>query len=131
MTEDHNHIQTSLDFIKSLASNSKFVRNLYEVLIEILVNELPTFIPPRKGYDAIMGMFNWIMPLDINRSLVTLIDTFYKKVCMSQIKLLQTPESITFRTRCSILLSNVQSPALNFLSHYPFDEALISDSDQV
>jgi hypothetical protein len=103
------------------------VRNLYEVLIEILLNELPTFIPPRKGYDAIMGIFNWIMPLDINRSLVTLIDTFYKKVCMSQIKFLQTPESITFRTRCSILLSNVQSPALNFLSHYQFDEALIND----
>lgn len=57
--------------------------NLYEVMIEMIVNELPKFIPPRKGYDALIGILNWIMPLDINRSLITLIDTIYIKVCMS------------------------------------------------
>jgi hypothetical protein len=61
------------------------VRQLYEELIKMMVNELPTFVPPRRGYDAIIGMFNWVMPLDLNRSLVASIDTFYKKICIDQI----------------------------------------------
>jgi hypothetical protein len=48
----------------------------------MMVDELPTFIPPRRGYDAIIGMLNWIMPLDLNRSLIASIDTFYKRICL-------------------------------------------------
>lgn len=104
---------------------SKFVKDLYEILIDLLQNELPHSVPPQRGYEALIGMLNWVMPLDLERTLKVLIDTFYCKVGKKCLPEVQTPEYVEFRTRYSSLLGGDAKAAANFSEHYPFDQVLL------
>jgi len=94
-------------------------------LIDIVQSELPHSVPPQRGYEALIGMLNWVMPLDMERTLRVLFDTFYSKVTKKCVPEVQTPEYVEFRTRHSSLLSNDSKSATNFSEHYPFDQVLL------
>ena len=94
-------------------------------MIDIVQSELPHSVPPQRGYEALIGMFNWVMPLDMERSLRVLFDTFYSKVSKKCVPEVQTPEYVEFRTRHASLLSSDSKLATNFSEHYPFDQVLL------
>jgi hypothetical protein len=98
---------------------------LYEILIDIVQNELPNSLPPQRGYEALIGMLHWVMPLDMERTLIVLFDTFYSKVGKICVPNIQTPEYIEFRTRYTSLLQGDSETNSSFAEHYPFDEALL------
>ena len=85
-------------------------------------SELAVSMPPRRGYEAIIGMLNWVLPLYVERSMKVLLDTVFTKVCLERILSAQTPAAVSFRTRCARLLSTGSD---SFLDHFPFDQALI------
>ena len=80
-TNDQAHIEASVEFLRCFQSEGRFVRDLYEILIDIVQSELPHSVPPQRGYEALIGMLNWVMPLDLERALRVLVGTFYSKVC--------------------------------------------------
>jgi hypothetical protein len=125
LTNDQAHIQASVDFLRCFQTEGKFVRDLYEILIELVQDELPHSVPPRRGYEALIGMFNWVMPLDIERTLRVLFDTFYTRVSKQCVPAVQTPEYVEFRTRHAPLLSSNSKSTTNFSEHYPFDQVLL------
>lgn len=70
------------------------------------------------GYNALVGMIKWAMPLDYQRVLDALVNTLYQKVCKDKINKLQTREVIQFRTRIN-------------KNQYPFDHKVFkSDSSK-
>lgn len=111
--------------MRCFQSEASFVKDLYEILIDIVQNELPNSVPPQRGYEALIGMLNWVMPLDMERTLRVLIDTFYSKVGKVCVPNIQTPEYIEFRTRYTTLLQGDSEASTNFAEHYPFDEILL------
>jgi hypothetical protein len=124
-TNDAAHIQASVEFLRCFQTESRFVRDLYEILIDIVQSELPHSVPPQRGYEALIGMLNWVMPLDLERALRVLVGTFYSQVCKQCMPAVQTPEYIDFRTRYTSLLSADSKAATNFAEHFPFDEVLL------
>jgi hypothetical protein len=88
-------------------------------------NELPNSVPPQRGYEALIGMLNWVMPFDIERTLTVLIDTFYSRVGKVCVPAIQTPEYIEFRTRYPTLLLGDTDSSTSYAEHYPFDEVLL------
>jgi hypothetical protein len=60
---------------------------------------LPDKTTPQNGYQALVGMLKWALPLDFKRTLQVLLDGLYNKVIMQKIKLAQTPATIRYRTR--------------------------------
>jgi hypothetical protein len=58
------------------------VKNIYDILIDFVENELPYSIPPQYGYEAIIGMLHWVMPVNAEKTLKVLFETFYSKVTM-------------------------------------------------
>jgi len=125
LTNDQGHIQASVEFLRCFQTEAKFVRDLYEILIDIVQNELPQSVPPQRGYEALVGMFNWVMPLDMERSLTVLVGTFYSTVGKRCVPELQTPEYVEFRTRYSAMPQADAKAAANFAEHYPFDQVLL------
>jgi hypothetical protein len=101
------------------------VRDLYEILIDIVQSVLPHSVPPQRGYEAIIGMLNWVMPLDVDRALRVLLSTFYKTVCKQCLPGVQTPEYIGFRTRHSLALQGEDNAETDLAEHFPFDQALL------
>ena len=65
------------------------------------------------------------MPLDMERTLRVLFDTFYSKVSKKCVPEVQTREYVEFRTRYPSLLSSDSNTATNFAEHYPFDQVLL------
>lgn len=125
LTNEQAHIQTSTDFLRCFQAEAAFVRALYEILIDILQNVLPNTVPPQRGYEALIGMLHWAMPLDMERTLRVLMDTFYSKVGKVCVPSIQTPEHVEFRTRYAPVLKGDTEATANFHEHYPFDEALL------
>lgn len=111
--------------MRCFQTEAKFVRDLYEILIDIVQNELPHCVPPQRGYEALVGMFNWVMPLDMERSLAVLVGTFYSKVGKCCVPEVQTPEYVEFRTRYSTMPQGDPKAATNFSEHFPFDQVLL------
>ena len=70
-------------------------------------------------------MLNWVIPLDVERSLKVLMETFYSKVAKKCVPQVQTAESIEFRTRYASFLSVDSKASTNFSEHYPFDQVLL------
>jgi hypothetical protein len=70
-------------------------------------------------------MLNWVIPLDVERSLKVLMETFYSKVAKKCVPQVQTRENIEFRTRYSSFLSVDSKASSNFSEHYPFDQVLL------
>lgn len=125
LTNDQAHIQASVEFLRCFQTETKFVRDLYEILIDIVQNELPHSVPPQRGYEALIGMLNWVMPLDMERALRVLVDTFYTKVGKKCVPEAQKPEYIEFRTRYDSLLPSDTKAIANFSEHFPFDQVLL------
>lgn len=94
-------------------------------MIDIAQNELPNSVPPQRGYEALIGMLNWVMPLDLERALQVLVDTFYNKVCKQCMPKVQSPENIDFRTRYTSLPSPDAAAEVNCAEHFPFDTVLL------
>lgn len=122
LTDEQAHIHSSVEFLRCLSGEARFAQDLFEILIAMVQNELAVTIPPRRGYEAIIGMLNWVLPLDAERSLKVLMDTLYTKVCLERLPTAQTPEAVSFRTRCALQLSTGSE---SFLEHFPFDQALL------
>lgn len=101
------------------------MRGLYDILIDLLQNLLPITVPPQRGYEALMGMLHWVMPLDMERTLRVLTDTFYSKVGKVCVPSIQTPEYIEFRTRYAPVLKGDTEATADFNEHYPFDEVIL------
>jgi hypothetical protein len=124
-TNDQAHIQASVEFLRCFQAEGAFVRDLYEILISIVENELPHRVPPQRGYEALIGLLNWVMPLDVERTLGVLLNTFYSKVCKQCMPLVQTPEYVDFRTRYATLLAGDPSAGADLAEHFPFDSVLL------
>jgi hypothetical protein len=123
LTKDQSHIQTASEFLRCFQSEPAFVKNLYEILIDIIETELPYNVPSQRGYEALIGMLTWVMPFDTEKTLRVLIDTFYSKVTKVCVQAIQTPEYVEFRTRYTAMLS--LDSEVNYSEHYPFDEVLL------
>jgi len=124
-TNDAAHIQASVEFLRCFQAESSFVRDLYEILLDIVQGVLPHSVPPQRGYEALIGMFHWVMPLDLRRALRVLVDTFYSKVCKQCMPAVQTPEYVDFRTRCTSLAADGTPAGSTFAEHFPFDAVLL------
>ena len=110
-------IQQASEFLQSFQAEKDFSLNLYEILIQ-LVERLPETYTPVKGYEAIIGMLKWALPLDYQRTLDVLLDVFYRKVTIEKVKQAQTAEQVYFRTRCAAGLPATVRGARDV---YPFD----------
>ena len=121
---NQEHINASAEFLRTLSTEDGFARKVYEILIELISIEFTRRIPPKNGYDAIVGMMHWAAPLDAQRSLLTLFETLYQRICLQSLKSVQASDQCVFRTRFSRLLSDEHNSLMNFLDHYPFDSAL-------
>jgi len=84
---------------------------------------LPATIPEKKGYEALIGMLNWVLPLDYSNSLKVLLESLYTKVTKEYIQKVQTPEYVEFRTR---IASEFFEPSFPFSDLFPFDKVLMS-----
>jgi hypothetical protein len=124
-TNDAAHIQATVEFLRCFQTEGRFVRDLYEILIDIVQSELPHSVPPQRGYEALIGMLNWVMPLDLERALRVLVGTFYSKVCKQCMPAVQFPEYIDFRTRFTSLPTSDSGADANYAEHFPFDEVLL------
>jgi hypothetical protein len=114
-----------VEFLRCFQTEARFVRDLYEVLIDKVQGELPHRVPPQRGYEALIGMLNWVMPLDVERALSVLLRTFYSKICKQCMPVVQTPEYIDFRTRYTPLLPGDITGDSDFVEHFPFDQVLL------
>lgn len=121
---NQEHIQAAANFLRTLSADARFAGKIYEIIVELVSIDFTRTIPPRNGYEAIIGMMHWVAPLDINRSLADLASTLYQRICKQTLKKHLTSDAIAFRTRFSRLLTNDQSAALNFVEDYPYDLAL-------
>jgi hypothetical protein len=65
------------------------------------------------------------MPLDVERALEVLLNTFYNKICKECLPKVQTPEYIDFRTRYATILSADPSAGTDLADHFPFDSVLL------
>jgi hypothetical protein len=124
-TNDQAHIEASVEFLRCFQSEGRFVRDLYEIMIDLVQRELPHCVPPQRGYEALVGMLHWVMPLDLERALGVLLDTFYSTVCKQGMPAVQTPEYVDFRTRYASLPAGDAKPEADFAEHFPFDEVLL------
>jgi len=75
---------------------------------------------PQKGYQALIGMLKWALPLDFKRTLQVMLEGLYTKIVMQKIKKAQTPATIRYRTRLS-----PQMPT----DAYPFDNQTFKKSE--
>lgn len=116
---NQEHIQAAANFLRTLSADARFAGKIYEIIVELVSIDFTRTIPPRNGYEAIIGMMHWVAPLDINRSLADLASTLYQRICKQTLKKHLTSDAIAFRTRFSRLLTNDQSAALNFVEDYP------------
>ena len=51
-----------------------------------------------SGYEALIGMMKWAMPVDTERTLKSVLNILLNKL-MSKIKQAQTKEAVLYRTR--------------------------------
>jgi len=51
------------------------------------------------GYEALIGLLKWATPINPEKTLSTLMNVLYDKVCLKMVPTLQTPEYINFRSR--------------------------------
>jgi hypothetical protein len=117
--QDQNCIQTACDFLQSFQQEPTFATSLFEILIGI-VQALPEKTTPQNGYQALIGMLKWALPLDFKRTLQVLLEGLYSNIVMKKIKPAQTTHNIRYRTR----QSNQQS-----LDCYPFDNQSFKKSE--
>lgn len=125
LTNNQTHIQVSVDFLRCFQRESRFARGLFEILIDMVQGVLPTSVPPQRGYDALMGMLSWAMPLDVELTLSVLLSTLYTTICKGCLPAVQTPECVDFRTRLVNYASGDADGSPTLSEHFPFDTVLL------
>ena len=53
------------------------------------------------GYEALIGLLKWSIPIKPERTLSHLFGVLYQKICLKKVPSLQTNEYIQFRSRCT------------------------------
>lgn len=79
---NQEHINASAEFLRTLSTEEGFAKKVYDILIELMSLEFTKKIPPKNGYDAIIGMMHWAAPFDAQQSLGTLFETLYQRICL-------------------------------------------------
>jgi hypothetical protein len=72
-TNMFNHNQEAMipiaaEFLKCFQSEAGFLQDLYAIFID-MIDRLPTDMISYNGYEALVGMLKWSLPLDTDRSL--------------------------------------------------------------
>lgn len=117
---DSLNILQSTDLLQSFQSDASFCNTLYECLIEE-VQGIADGFTPYEGYEALLGMLKWAMPLDYRRTFQVLLNTLYKSLTVDKIRNAQTKEAVFYRTR---LFDIIYKDKNNAPSEYPFDAQL-------
>jgi hypothetical protein len=127
ISNDQAHIQASVEFLRCFQSEPRFAKDLFEILIDFVQTVLPHTVPPQRGYEALIGMLSWAMPLNAERALEVLITTLYKTICKGCLPAVQTTEYVDFRTRFAplALAADTQSDPGRPADLFPFDEVLL------
>lgn len=125
LTEDQAHIQASVEFLRCFQSEARFAHGLFEILIDLVQTTLPAHIPPQKGYEAIIGMLGWALPLDAERTLRVLYSTLYNTICKGSLPGVQSSECVDFRTRYALPAKGESEAEASLAEHFPFDAVLL------
>lgn len=94
LSNDQVHIQESVEFLRCFQSEPAFVKEIFEISINFVESVLPHAVPPARGYEAVIGMLSWAMPLDITSALEVMMRTLYLTVCKGCLPQVQTKEYI-------------------------------------
>lgn len=63
------------------------------------MSQVPEKFMSYQGYEALIGLLKWATPINPEKTLSTLMNVLYDKICLKMVPALQTPEYINFRTR--------------------------------
>lgn len=130
LTNDQAHIQASVEFLRCFQSEPRFARGLFEILVDILQSVLPHNVPPQRGYEALVGMLSWALPLDVEQALGVLYSTLYRTICCGCLPSVQTPEYVGFRTRPQPVSAGETRTEDELAGHFPFDGVLLRPHSQ-
>eukprot|EP00347_Sterkiella_histriomuscorum_P017580 403348792 len=115
-SRDSSGLQLTVEFLQNFQRDFDFCNKLFNLLIE-QIEQLPQTYISYSGYEALIGLLIWSIPLNPEKTVQTLLQTLYSKICLQKIPLLQTREAITFRTRYNI-------------NSYPFDLVSFKNNKQ-
>lgn len=125
LSNDQAHIQDSVEFLRCFQSEPAFVKDIFEISISFVESVLPHSVPPVRGYEALIGMLSWAMPLDIFCALEVLMRTLYTTICKGCLPQVQTKEYIKIRTRLCALSAETQPDGTKAGDHFPLDQVLL------
>lgn len=124
-SKDQQLITQAETLLQSFQGDPHFAQTLFEIAVDSIDKVLDK-IYTYNGYEALIGMMKWAMPLDYQRSIDILCQTLIKKLAFEIVPAAQSEKNIKWRTiiaRGTDLIK--QSP-------YPFDKVpfkLESSSD--
>jgi len=72
-------IPIAAELLKAFQSDSTFIQTLFKILIE-QVEQLPNQIISFNGYEALIGMLKWALPMDTEKICDVAVETLCKKV---------------------------------------------------
>jgi hypothetical protein len=67
-------IPIAAEFLKCFQTCASFLKDLYAILIQ-QVRAMPNGMASFAGYEALVGMLKWALPLDTESTLMVLVDT--------------------------------------------------------
>lgn len=74
------------------------MKNLYDIMLAE-VKQMPSYTIGFSGYQALISLLNWVLPLDTNKTLTTLVETLCQDI-MSRIGEHQADTDVVlYRTR--------------------------------
>lgn len=128
LINDEAYIQASVQFLGRFQNEKKFIKDLYDILLDQLTNDLVFSIPHQKGFETIIGLLNWVMPLDSERSVQVLLKCLYSTLAKECLASVQSDEYVSFRTRYAELLKTKGHS--DYSHHFPLDEHLLKPISQ-
>jgi hypothetical protein len=111
LNTEASETQLVLDFLQNFSPYPAFCKELFNLLLARidLVSEkqlshngkfLLLFIQTLLiGYEALIGMVKWAVPINPEQTLQHLMKVLYSKICLKKVSVLQTPLYVRFRTR--------------------------------
>lgn len=94
-------IQLVVDFLQNFSREISFCNDLYQILLNY-IDLIPDKMMTYSGYEALIGMLKWAIPINPEKTLSHLVRVLYSKICLKKLSVLQTPEYIRFRTRSGL-----------------------------
>jgi hypothetical protein len=74
--KDQNMVQKSEELLQAFHQEPNFSQNLFEILV-VAIQQLPNKLTSWSGYEALIGMMKWAMPLNLEHTLDVLLETTY------------------------------------------------------